>query len=241
MNFTDPPALLPGNWFQQMPAELAEQLQALGQRRSLKTGAYLYRSGETCEGFYRVDRGRLRLSAVFALRDYTIAHLGPGDWMGEVPLLDGLPHGSDAQAVSDSDILMIPRHRFDALLEREPVLYRHFARRLAMAMRLSIAYYGDLAALSLPARLAKRVLELAAQHGERDGERVRIGLRLPKQLLADMMATSRQSVSKELNAWEKQGWITMKYNTVILCQPDALKALIQTAVASPDPAREPLE
>jgi CRP/FNR family cyclic AMP-dependent transcriptional regulator len=230
MSLTEVPALFPSHWFQEMPGPLAEQLGALGQVRRLKAGEYLYRAGETAEGFYRIDSGRLRLGAEFALRDFTIAYIGPGDWLGEVPLLDGLPHSSDAQAVSDSELLLIPKRRLEELLDREPVLYKHFARRLAFAMRLSVSYYGDLAALPLPARLAKRLLELAAQYGEPDGEGIRIGLRLPQQLLADMMATSRQSISKELKAWETQGWIAMKYNTLILCRPEALRLLIKAGL-----------
>lgn len=226
MTVTHPPALFPSHWFREMPPVLADQLAGLGLRRVLRPGEYLYRMGESAEGFYRIDGGRLRLGASTGLRDITIAYVGPGDWLGEVPLLDGLPHASDAQAVDDCELLLIPKHRLEALLEREPVLYRHFARRLAFAMRLSVAYYGDLASLSLPARLAKRLLELAVQYGEPEGEAVRIGLRLPQQLLADMMATSRQSISKELKAWEAKGWIAMKYNTLILQQPEALRALL---------------
>ncbi|HSW11741.1 MAG TPA: Crp/Fnr family transcriptional regulator, partial [Solimonas sp.] len=150
------------------------------------------------------------------------------------PLLDGLPHGSDAEAVVDSELLLVPKHRLEALLEREPGLYRHFAKRLAFAMRLSVGYYGDLAALPLPARLAKRLLELSATHGQPEGESVRIDLRLPQQLLADMMATSRQSISKELKAWEARGWIALKYNTLTLLQPQALRQLLRTAELSPD-------
>ena len=227
MTVTETPALFPSHWFREMPPVLAEQLAALGLRRSLKAGEFLYRMGGTAEGFYRIDGGRLRLGATLGSREFTIAYVGPGDWLGEVPLLDGLPHASDAQAVNACELLLVPKRRLEELLEREPGLYRHFARRLAFAMRLSVAYYGDLAALPLSARLAKRLLELAVQYGEPEGEGVRIGLRLPQQLLADMMATSRQSISKELKAWEAKGWIAMKYNTLILRQPEALRSLLR--------------
>ncbi|WP_162932210.1 Crp/Fnr family transcriptional regulator [Solimonas sp. K1W22B-7] len=226
MTITETPALFPSHWFREMPPEFAALLAGLGLRRSLQAGEYLYRVGAAAEGFYRLDRGRLRLGATHGLREFTIAYVDPGDWVGEVPLLDGLPHASDAQATDDSELLMVPKRRFEDLLEREPGLHRHFSRRLAFAMRLSVSYYGDLAALPLPARLAKRLLELAAQYGERGDGGLRIGLRLPQQLLADMMATSRQSISKELKAWEARGWIAMKYNTLILQQPEALRQLV---------------
>lgn len=227
MTLTETPALLPSYWFRDMPADLAARLEALASSRVLKPGEYLYRVGEPAEGFYRVLRGRLRLGATLGAREYTIAHVGPGDWLGEVPLLDGQPHGSDAQAVGEAEVRVVPRRRLEALLEQEPALYRHFARRLAIAMRLSVSYYGDLATLPLPARLAKRLLELAAQYGEPEGAGVRIDLRLPQQLLADMLVTSRQSLSKELKAWENRGWIAMKYNTLILQQPEALRTLLR--------------
>lgn len=219
------PALFPSHWFRELPAAFAERLNVLSVCRSLHGGEYLYQVGNTSEGFYRVSAGRLRLGTTLNGREFTIAYANPGDWFGEVPILDGLPHAADAQAVGDSELLMVPKRHLEALLENEPELYRHFARRLAFAMRLSTAYYSDLAALPLPARLAKRLLELSAVYGEPVDEGVRIALRLPQELLAGMMATSRQSINKELKVWEARGWIAMKYNTIVLCQSEALRQL----------------
>ncbi|MGH8429398.1 MAG: Crp/Fnr family transcriptional regulator, partial [Solimonas sp.] len=128
-----------------------------------------------------------------------------------------------------AEIHVVPKRELEALLARQPELYRHFARRLAYAMRLAVSYYRDLASLPLPARLAKRLLELAAIYGEPTERGVRIGLRLPQQVLAGMVAASRQSISKELKAWEARGWIGLSYNTLVLQQPEALRQLLRLA------------
>jgi len=229
MSITEMPPLFPAHWFNEMPAEFVAQLQAVGLRRSLRNGDFLYRMGEPAVGLYYLRKGRLRLGATLNAREFSIAYVDPGGWVGEVPLLDGLPHASDAVAIDDCEVLLIPKRDLDALLAREPGLYRHFALRLARAMRLAVGYYGDLASLPLPARLAKRLLELAASFGEPAGGGTRIKLRLPQEVLAGMMATSRQSLSKVLKAWEANGWIAIKYNTLTVLQPRALEQLLRVA------------
>lgn len=77
--------------------------------------------------------------------------------------------------------------------------------------------------------MAKRLLELGAVYGEPVENGTRIGLRLPQELLAGMLATSRQSINKELKIWEARGWIAVKYNTIVLSQPEALRKLLLEA------------
>jgi CRP-like cAMP-binding protein len=229
MSVTEMPALFPGHWFREMPAPLAQQLAELAHRRPLRNGDYVYRMGEPAEGLYQLVKGRLRLGATLSSRQFTIAYADSGDWIGEVPLLDGLPHATDAVAISDGEILVVPKRQLEILLERQPELYQYFARRLAFAMRLAVGYYADLASLPLPARMAKRLLELGAVYGEPVENGTRIGLRLPQEVLAGMLATSRQSINKELKIWEARGWIAVKYNTIVLSQPEALRKLLLEA------------
>lgn len=222
-----PPLLFPHHWFRDLPESVAQQFIALSVPRDLKKGEFLYHVGEEPESFCLVEAGRLRLGRTTEDQDFVIAYADPGDWVGEVPLLDGLPHVSDALAVMDTRLLLVSRRKFDTMLRQQPELYRHFAQRLCSAMRLAVGLYADMALLPLPARLAKRLLELAATFGVQTEAMVRIDLKLSQEELAGMMTSSRQSVSKELKLWQSRGWIDMKYSTVFIKRADALEALVR--------------
>ena len=50
--------------------------------------------------------------------------LGPGDFFGELSLLDASPHGHTVVAVEDSELLVVAKERFDELLAADPELRR---------------------------------------------------------------------------------------------------------------------
>lgn len=223
------PQLFPSDCLGALDASFASQLIKLGVPRTVRDGEPLYVIGSSAEGLYQLISGQLRLCTARTAREFTFAYANPGDWIGEIPLLNGLPHATEAIAVGDCNVLLVPKSRYETLLDAHPHLYKYLAKRVAVAMRIALNFYADLACLPLPARLAKRLLELAASHGQSTDEGVVIRLRLPQELVAGMVATSRQTVSKELKQWEAHGWIAMRYNTLILKEPESLHRLLTMA------------
>jgi CRP-like cAMP-binding protein len=51
-----------------------------------------------------------------------VGRLGAGDYFGEFSLLLGTDHSHDVDAVEDSELMVVPKERFDALLEGNPGL-----------------------------------------------------------------------------------------------------------------------
>nr|WP_254696147.1 Crp/Fnr family transcriptional regulator [Lysobacter enzymogenes] len=175
--------------------------------------------------------GRIRLSVPTAGgREMLIVQFEPGSWFGEVSMFDGEPRPQDARAVGDSEILLLPRTRFLALLEQHPELYRGFTRLLCRKLRTALDYVEDALTLPLAARLGKRLLELARVYGVEREEGRLIDLPLPQDDLANMLGATRQSVSKQLKAWEQRGWIALRYRHVVVRDAQALeRALAQDA------------
>ncbi|ROH86777.1 Crp/Fnr family transcriptional regulator [Stagnimonas aquatica] len=224
-------AIAASEWFRELPAELVGQLAALAQQRHLADGALLFAKGDAADGLYGLLSGRVRISATTRDgRDLLVNLFEPGDWFGEISMFDGLPRTHDARAVGASELLLIPRARFHALLAAQPVLYPHFMRMLCRKLRRSFAWIEYIAFLPMSARLAARLLELAQDYGETQADgSVLIALHLPQEELGRMLSVSRQTVSKELNALEARGWIRLDYGRVLIRQPEALEALVRGA------------
>lgn len=215
-----------GRLFLDLPAETAAQFVSLASRRQLGHGELLYARGDAADALYGLIRGHIRLSNVAPDgREVLVMLFEPGDWVGEVSLFDGLPRTHDAHAVGHTEVFVLPKAKLLALLDAQPLLYRHFAMLLARSLRVALSYIDDAALLPLPARLAKRLLDLSRVYGEETPQGRRIELHLPQEDLGRMLGASRQSVSKELKRWEAQGWIGVEYGKVMIRDEAALLQL----------------
>ncbi|WP_020650308.1 Crp/Fnr family transcriptional regulator [Solimonas variicoloris] len=218
-------------WFHDLPPPALEQLALLAVPRQLDDGALLFAKGDAADGLYGLISGRIRISATTADgRDLVVQLFEPGSWFGEISMFDGLPRTHNACAIGASTLLLIPRARFHALLAGHPALYPHFMRLLCGKLRRSFAWIEYAAFLPMPARIAARLLELARDYGETQADgAVLIKLHLPQEELGHMLSTSRQTISKELRAFESRGWIGLDYGRILIRDPDALAALVGVA------------
>src|SRR5579885_2169756 len=119
--------LAQAEWFRDLPPAVVEELASFAVPRRLDDGALLFAKGDAADGLYGVVSGRVRISAAGADGKELLVNLfEPGDWFGEISMFDGLPRTHDAWAIGATELLLIPRERFRALLARRPELYPHF-------------------------------------------------------------------------------------------------------------------
>jgi CRP-like cAMP-binding protein len=91
--------------------------------------------------------------------------------------------------------------------------------------RTSVAL-EELALFELPVRLARVLVQLADAYGRPSVEGTRIGLRLSQRDLATLVASSRESVNKQLRAWQKLGVLDMDGGHIVLREPDTLHRML---------------
>ena len=217
-----------GGLFIDLPAETAAQFASLASRRRLAAGERLYSRGDPAEALYGLIRGRIRLSNVAEDgREVLVTLFEPGDWIGEVSLFDGQPRTHDAVAVNEAEVFVLPKARLLGLLDAQPLLYRHFAARLARQLRLALSWIDDAVFLPLSLRVARRLLQLARVYGQDTERGLLLDLHLPQEDLGRMLGASRQSVSKELKQMEARGWIALEYGKVLIRDVGALRRLVQ--------------
>jgi len=108
-------------------AELARELQAAD-------GDLITAQGESGDDFFIVVSGKVRVE-----RDGTVmARLGPGDFFGEIALIDGRPRSASAVADGDVQLLVLDHRGFDALLDDFPGIGRQVARTLVERIRRTV-------------------------------------------------------------------------------------------------------
>jgi len=207
-------------WFFSLPPAVETAFRSVAAVRRHPDGDLIHGRGDAPEGLYHIVRGKVRISGVSAGgRELLLTVLEPGSWFGEISMLDGLPRTHDAHAVGDTELLIVSQEAFDQLLAGHPDLQRQIVLLLCSRLRLALGALEDAMLLPLPARLAKRLLGAPVTDGGT--------LRLPQEQLARLLATSRQTISGIVKAWERRGWVSVSYGQITVLDRDALARLVQ--------------
>lgn len=204
----------------------SDDVRSLAQRgrvRNYSSGAVLFHEGEPGDSLHVVVEGRIRVAVVSPTgEEATVAYIGPGDCVGEFSIFDGRPRSASAIAAERTKTFVVTRDAFVEWLGERPSASLALLETLSLRLRRADEALADLAFLDLPHRLAKQLLHLSAAHGERaDGGVAR--LRVTQGELASMLAVSRESVNKQLNYFQREGWIALGRGWVRILDPQALR------------------
>ena len=222
----DKRSLLNTNYlFRDLDEAVVDRIAALGITRRLDADEVLFLKGDEGDALYGVLSGRVRIStAASGGKEIVFNIINPGDVFGEIALLDGMPRTADASAMTAATLMAILRRDFLDLMNRESQLASHLLRLVCARLRATNEMVEDAAFLSLPARLTKRLLNLASVQGERTANG--IALRISQSDLAQIMGTSRESINKHLQRWRKEGSIALGRSRVTLVKRQELQDLV---------------
>ena len=92
-------------------------------------GSIVFEQGDPGDGLYIVLSGGVRIYDN-SDGDHEVARIGPGDYFGEISLLNDAPRTKSAAAVEDSELLVLPRESFRRLLDGNAQLEAHVRERI---------------------------------------------------------------------------------------------------------------
>jgi CRP-like cAMP-binding protein len=93
-------------------------------------GRYIFEKASPAEALYVVLSGRVRIFDIVDGKEQEVSRVGTGDSFGELSLLLRTTHTKNAMAVEDSELMVVPRDEFEALLSSNPEVAEHFQRKL---------------------------------------------------------------------------------------------------------------
>jgi len=179
----------------------------------------LYAQGDPADSVFYIRHGRVQLAVVSrAGREAIVATLGPGDFVGEGALADQPVRMGTATAVVPTTALVIGRAEMKRVLHEQQALSDRFiAYMLARNLRIEADLVDQLFNHS-EKRLARALL-LLARYGSQDGPH-RIVAKVPQDVLAGMVGTTRSRVNVFMNKFRKLGFIEynheLKINSALL-------------------------
>jgi len=221
--------------FRSLSAPELQQVMNLATRRAFRQGAIVFSQGDPGDALYGVVTGRIRISAMAGDgHEVFLNIMEPGDTFGEIALLDGATRTATASASAQSELIVIRREPFLALLRREPNVTFHLLELLCQRIRWTSGLAEDSALLNSPTRLARRLLSLSRLH-ERAPASGGIRLSMSQQDMARFLGLSRQVVNQYLQQWKAQGWVELGRGRITLLDLGALQAIAAGDSASRGP------
>ncbi|GKS95335.1 Crp/Fnr family transcriptional regulator [Acidovorax sp. SUPP2825] len=220
---------LEGNpWFAALPAAQRNGLLGTAELVHLQRGAMPFRQGDPVgaagSGFYGLLAGTLKISTLRDDgREAILVLLEPGNWFGEITLIDGSPRTHDATALTGVDLLVVPPAAFAAQMA-DPVFANAMATLLASRVRGLYSMMEDATLRGLRVRVVHRLLALARGDATQSAT-LRPSVAVPQEALAMMLGVTRQTLSKELNALAQEGLIGLRYRRIELLHLEALQRL----------------
>ncbi len=222
-----PVALARVGLFEELPQSEIEQLARLVHRRAYHKRSTIFRQGDPGSSLYIIESGEVRISVTSENgKELVIALLGPGDFFGDLALLDGEPHSADAVARQVCSLLLLHRTDFQRYLAPRPEIAHHLLGVLSRRLRRNTQMLQEAAFLDVSARVASALLQLADRHGRPGGEGTIIAPHFSQTELAAIVGAARETVNKWLRYYERIGLIHSAGRTLTILQPDRLRQRI---------------
>jgi CRP-like cAMP-binding protein len=186
----------------------------------------IYLPGDRAQGVHFLSSGRIKISKVTRDgKELTLAYRSEGDFFGEPCLLDGGPREEMAEAMDASVTVEIPRDLLDNLLKQDGSAAYKFARALIARRKDLETRVEQLIFKDVGAKLAELLLNLGQEHGISDERGLIVGLKITHQEMANLIGSTRETVSLTLSQFKRKGLIQTEGRRVILADQEGLKAL----------------
>lgn len=187
------------------------------QKRSLSKNQVLFYQDDIADEMYIIKSGALQIYRQDEDRIIVLGHQFPGQTIGE---LEAIHHDkkrlASVSALQNTTLWMIKIKALDEIIELHPSILRKMfyvvSDRLAQADR-KIEY---LAFLDVRIRIANLLLDLYANFGKQVEEGALIDWKVTHQHLGDMVGIGRESATKALNDFQKDGTIILKNRQIII-------------------------
>lgn len=184
----------------------------------VQKGSFIFFQADEADAVFLVWRGviAIRLENPDG-RELVINEMSVGDCFGELAILTGKPRSASAEALVDSEVLLIPSQVFISALESEPRLVSGLLEMTARRLQNSSKREEALAFHDAQQRLAHQLLILDNISSDKGY------LTLSQDELATRVGLTRQTVATILGRWRRNGWLlTGRGHIVLLNRPELL-------------------
>lgn len=183
----------------------------------------VFHEGDHGDTLYIIKGGRVKIAKVaIDGREKTLTILQPGDFFGEMAIFDNMPRSATAEAI-DNDVRLFGLNKkdFERLVHEYPSIALRIMKDLTHRLRQSNQQVEDLAFKDVHGRVSSTLFQLLETEEEISGQTL-TRLRMTHQDLANMVGSSRETVTRALNRLQNEGIISISHQQIQILDRDYL-------------------
>ncbi len=202
-----------------------------GRRVAYAAGETIFSAGEPGSTLVLIEQGRVEVSITSLLgRKSVLAHMGPGEVVGEIAALDGGERSADTVAATKVSGFIVSRENVLSFVSERPEIARALIVELCHKVRNASEMFLTQAVIEGEPRLARGLIRLFDKWGtdSADGTSL-MAERFSQQEIGEFSGLARENVNRQIKAWTDAGILRNEGRQLILLDREALEALADDA------------
>lgn len=206
------------------PKEI-NKLLAIARLTRYKDGDLVFKKEDIGNNFFIVKSGRIKIfSAVGPQKKKTFAYLTKGDFFGEMSLLGGKVRSASAQAMEDSELLVISKNNFRELILQNPDFTLKLLHTLVDRLSKCDKELESMMFHNILGRLADALIDLSGDKRSKNPLK-KVTMAIDQNELAEYMGTTRVPVCRAINTLKRSGVIDYKRGKLTVLDMVKLRAI----------------
>ncbi|MFZ1746136.1 MAG: cyclic nucleotide-binding domain-containing protein [Nitrospirales bacterium] len=203
-------------------SELTDQelnlLAASGSRQKFPDKNVIFQEGDSGEVLFIILSGKVKVLLTGKNgQEFILSHLGPGNFFGEMAILESAPRSASVVTVEASEFFLLGQTELTELLKHHPDIAMKILKNLSQRLRTVSEQVRSLVMFDIYGRVGRCLLNLAEfQDGVETHGQLLISNRPSFQELANMVGCSRETLSRTLKALKENGSLTVTRNTITI-------------------------
>lgn len=209
--------------FSRLPEEHLAIIAAQCREKLFRTGVTILSQTDESVDLYLILSGRVKVTLMNEDgREVVLDTLADGDFFGELSVLDNKPRSASITTLSDASMLILTQEALFSTIKNNPGIAINLLAVMAKRLRKADEIIESLAFLDVAGRVAKTLLELAENQGEKlpDGT---VRMQTTHQAIANRIGSSREAVTKAFKSLIDSGFVCIQGKDITLnpsCTPD---------------------
>jgi len=209
--------------FERLDDQQLRRLESHSRSKTFPANGPIYLPAECAEHVFLVAKGLVKVSYLTAEgKESILTFIEPGELFGELAIFDDQPRDEMVRAMQVSTVLMIPTEEFRHLMRERSDVALGITKLVGLRRQRIERRLKHLLFLSNRDRLVHLLLELATQFGVITDEGIRLRIRLSHQDLANLIGSTRETVTVLLGKLKAEGSVGGGRRRIVLTQPERL-------------------
>ena len=190
--------------FSELNADELATVASVASTRSVAKDTVIFHGGDAADAVYVIGSGKVKVVTTSTEgKEFILTVLGAGQVFGEMALVEEAPRSASVVTLTAAGLLAIKREDFHHLLNTSPGISRSLLAILSRRLRRANSKMESLAYMDVAGRLARYLLDLARDHGQKMGKGWIVVRRPTHSDIAHSIGTSRETVSRLINEFEE--------------------------------------